>query len=51
MSEYVIVDRFDHRLTVLTLNDGVYSESIFGADDVYVSQLLPGLEIPLEGII
>lgn len=51
VSEYVIVDRFDHRLTVLTLNDGVYSENILGADDVYASQLLPGLEIPLKGII
>lgn len=49
--EYVIVDRFDHRLTVLTLNDGHYSEAWLSSKDVYTSPLLPGLSIPLAGVI
>ena len=49
--EYVIVDRFDHRLTVLTLKDGHYSEAWLGSKDVYTSPLLPGLSIPLAGVI
>ena len=49
--EYVIVDRFDHRLTVLTLNDGHYSEAWLGSKDVYTSPLLPGLSITLAGVI
>lgn len=49
--EYVIVDRFDHRLTVLTLKDGHFAESWIGPKDAYTSPLLPGLSIPLAGVI
>lgn len=49
--EYVIVDRFEHRLLILSLEDGQYRETTLGANDIYSSPLLPGLEIPLEGIL
>jgi Uma2 family endonuclease len=51
VSEYVIVDRFEHRVTVLTLQDGVYDERVFAISDDYTSPLLPGLAIPLNGVI
>ena len=51
VKEYVIVDRFAHRVTVLTLEEGTYSERVLGPDDVYASPRLPGLEIPLGGVI
>jgi Uma2 family endonuclease len=51
VSEYVIVDSFDHKLTVLRLEGGKYAESELGPEDVYTSPLLPGLEIPLNDII
>ena len=49
--EYVIVDRFAHRLTVLTLTDGQFAESWLGPKDSFTSPLLPGLSIPLAGIL
>ena len=49
--EYVIVDRFEQRVTVLQLIEGEYAEAVLGPDDKYTSSLLPGLEIPLQGII
>lgn len=49
--EYVIVDRFAHRLTVLTLTDGQYAESWLGPKDNYTSPLLPSLSIPLTDIL
>ena len=49
--EYVIVDRFDHRVTVLQLEAGAYVEGVLGPDDAYTTPLLPGLEIPLAGVI
>lgn len=49
--EYVIVDRFDHEVTVLRLVDGKYDEQILKPADTYRSPLLPGLEIPLQSII
>ena len=49
--EYVIVDRFDHEVTVLRLVDGRYSEQILKPSDTYRTPLLPGLEIPLQAII
>ena len=45
--EYVIVDRFEHRVLVLQLQDGRYAENLLGPDDSYTTPLLPGLEIPL----
>lgn len=49
--EYVIIDRLEHRLTVLRLADGEYVESTLGVDETYTSPLLPGLAIPLAGVI
>ena len=51
VQEYVIIDRFEHRVTVLSLKDGVYVEHNLGPDDVYTSPLLTGLEIPLGSIL
>jgi hypothetical protein len=36
---------------VLRLEDGAYAETRLGPDDVYTSPALPGLEIPLTGVI
>ncbi len=49
--EYIIVDRFDHEVTVLRLVDGQYQEQILKPSDTYRTPLLPGLEIPLQSII
>ena len=49
--EYVIVDKYDHLVTVLTLTDGRYAERRLGAADSYTSPQLPGLSIPLRGVI
>lgn len=49
--EYVIVDRYDQRVTVLQLVEGKYQEQLLKPADVYRSPLLPGLEIPLQPII
>lgn len=51
VQEYVIIDRFEHKLTVLRLKRGRYVETVLGPADVYTSPLLPGLAIPLSGII
>jgi Uma2 family endonuclease len=49
--EYVIVDRFEHRVLVLRLQNGQYAETELGPNDSYTTALLPGLEIPLEKIL
>lgn len=49
--EYVIVDRFAHQLTVYTRQDGQFSESVLSLRDAYESHLLPGLTIPLKGLV
>lgn len=49
--EYIIVDRFEHRLTVLTLVDGHYAEHVLQPSEAYTSPLLPGLQIPLADVI
>ena len=51
VQEYVIVDRFDHRLTVLRLEEATFVETVLQPSDRYSTPLLPGLEIPLSGII
>ncbi|HLJ10403.1 MAG TPA: Uma2 family endonuclease [Planctomycetaceae bacterium] len=51
VKEYVIVDRFERRVTVLRRSRGRFVESHLGPGDVYTSPLLPGLKIPLKGII
>lgn len=49
--EYVIVDRFEQRVTVLRLGAGGYVETVLEPDDVYSTPLLPGLEVPLGDVI
>ena len=48
--EYVIVDRFDRRVTVLTLGDAGYAERRIEGDGAYESPLLPGLVVPLAEV-
>ena len=45
VKEYVIVDRFDRRVTVLTLGPEGYVERALTEADTYESPLLPGLAI------
>ena len=49
--EYVIVDRFQRSVTVLTLAEGRYEERVLSASDFYTSPLLPGLAIPLAEVL
>jgi hypothetical protein len=51
VDEYVILDRFQRRLTFLRRVRGRFVESQLGADDAYTSPLLPGFKIPLNGIL
>ena len=49
--EYVIVDRFDKKVTVLTLIEGGYQEHVLTPTEVYRSPLLPGFEVRLAEIL
>jgi Uma2 family endonuclease len=49
--EYIIVDRFEKRVTVLRRSRNRFVESHLEPTDVYTSPLLPGLKIPLKEII
>lgn len=49
--EYVIIDRAEHRVTVLTHDPNGYIERSLGPNDTYVSPLLPGLEVPFGELI
>ena len=49
--EYVIVDRFDKQVTVLTLGEAGYQERILSPADTYRSPLLPGLEVRLAEVL
>jgi Uma2 family endonuclease len=49
--EYVIVDRIRHRATVYTVSLRGYSKRILRPGDLYTSPILPGLAIPLQGIL
>ena len=51
VKEYIIVDRFTHRLVVLCLQNGEYEGTELGPNDSYTTVLLPGLEIPLLFIL
>jgi Uma2 family endonuclease len=51
VKEYVIVDRFEERVTVLRRSRGRFVASELGPGDTHTSPLLPGLKIPLRGII
>jgi Uma2 family endonuclease len=49
--EYVIIDRFGKRVTVLTHAPEGYEERILTPTDTYTSPLLPGLAIPLAEVL
>lgn len=49
--EYVIVDRFDRRVTIFRRARTRIVEVVLTPEETYTTPLLPGLEIPLTGII
>jgi len=49
--EYVIVDRFEKKLTVLRLADGSYRERTLTATDAYETPLLPGFLVRLAEVL
>jgi Uma2 family endonuclease len=49
--EYVIVDRFERKFTVLRLTDGKHVDSTLAPGDTYTTPLLPGLAVPLAKVI
>jgi Uma2 family endonuclease len=51
VKKYVIVDSFDRRVTVLRRVRGRFVQSNLGPADTYTTTLLPGLKIPLNGIL
>ncbi len=51
IKEYVIVDCFDSRVTVLRRVRGRFSDLELGATDTYTTTLVPGLKIPLNEIL
>lgn len=48
--EYVIIDRFQQIVTVLTYEPGGYAERILKSGDRYESPLLPGFAIPIADV-
>ncbi len=49
--EYVIIDRIRHRITVYAATPQGYRKHILRPGDTYTTPLLPGLAIPLAGIL
>jgi Uma2 family endonuclease len=49
--EYVVIDRFEQRVTVFTHAAGGYDERVLTQVDTYTSPLLPGLEIVLAEVM
>jgi Uma2 family endonuclease len=48
--EYVIIDQFEKKVTVLTYEPNGYTEQVLNALDVYETPLLPGLRVPISEI-
>jgi Uma2 family endonuclease len=51
VKEFLVVDRFEHRVTVFRLSAGHYAETVLGPSDVYTTLLLPGFEMPLGKVL
>ena len=51
IKEYVISDRFEKSVTILTHHPDGYREVVLTAADTFTSPLLPGLAIPLAGVL
>jgi Uma2 family endonuclease len=49
--EYVIIDRLRHRVTVYSAGRRGYRKRVLRPAEVYTSPLLPGLAIPLVGVL
>jgi Uma2 family endonuclease len=49
--EYVIIDRFARRVTILSYSPEGYEENVLTPADTYTSPLLPGLAIPLAEVL
>jgi Uma2 family endonuclease len=49
--EYVVIDRMRHRATVWSTGPRGYRKQVLRPGDTYTSPLLPGLAIPLAGIL
>jgi Uma2 family endonuclease len=49
--EYVIADRMRHRATVYAADARGFRKTVLRQGDIYASPLLPGLVIPLAGIL
>lgn len=49
--EYVIVDRFQKTVSVLTHGPGDYRERVLTIDDTYTTPLLPGFEVRLSEVL
>ncbi len=48
--EYVVIDRFDRKVTVFTYEPAGYDERVLTGSDVYESPLLPGFRVPLHDV-
>jgi Uma2 family endonuclease len=48
--EYVTIDRFQRKVTVLTHEPGGYAERVLTGSDVYETTLLPGFRVPLNDV-
>jgi Uma2 family endonuclease len=49
--EYVIVDRFEKKVTVLTLVDGAHQERTLSVTETYETPLLPGFSVRLAEVL
>jgi hypothetical protein len=48
--EYVVIDRFDRKVSVFTHEPGGYAERVLTGSDVYETPLLPGFRVPLDDV-
>jgi Uma2 family endonuclease len=51
VQEYVVIDRFEHRVTIFRRSESRLNETMLSANATYTTPLLPGLEIPLESVV
>lgn len=49
--EYVVIDRFDRKVTVFTHEAGGYAERVLSGSDVYETPLLPGFRVALDDVL
>jgi Uma2 family endonuclease len=49
--EYVIIDQFEQKVTVLTFEPAGYAEHVLTRLDAYETPLLPGLRVPISEVL